>query len=212
MTFGTQGQGTRTSTRTSTSGPRITQAKKHQRTSSTSTSASTSTSTGGIKPPVIDVVEAGNMQVRGKGQLPEQPMIGKARQHTKKPENKNSADRESTASTCTSAKGHQQGAQDAGPPSTCTSTSTCTGEAEPPVTHVVKAGYMTGRGKGKLPEQPMIVKARYFTNEAENKTSTDGESTASTRTSAQGPGQVQKLPPPTPPHGSGYCQPRRRRR
>ena len=56
------------------------------------------------------------MKVRGKGQSPEQPMIGKARYYTNKAENKNTADRESTASTCTSAKGP---GQDAGPPTRC---------------------------------------------------------------------------------------------
>merc|ERR1712137_373916 len=32
-----------------------------------------------------------------------------------------------------------------------------------PVIDVVKAGYMKVTGKGKLPEQPVIVQARYFT-------------------------------------------------
>ncbi|CAE8697231.1 unnamed protein product, partial [Polarella glacialis] len=36
-----------------------------------------------------------------------------------------------------------------------------------PVIDVMKAGYMKVMGKGKLPEQPVIVKARYFTKEAE---------------------------------------------
>ena len=34
---------------------------------------------------------------------------------------------------------------------------------------VVKAGYMKVTGKGKLPEQAVIVKARYFTKDAEAK-------------------------------------------
>ncbi|CAE7393228.1 RPL27A [Symbiodinium natans] len=38
-----------------------------------------------------------------------------------------------------------------------------------PVIDVMKAGYMKVLGKGQLPEQPMIVKARYFTKEAEEK-------------------------------------------
>ena len=38
-----------------------------------------------------------------------------------------------------------------------------------PVIDVMKAGYMKVIGKGKLPEQPVIVKARYFTKEAETK-------------------------------------------
>merc|ERR1711974_256224 len=38
-----------------------------------------------------------------------------------------------------------------------------------PVIDVVKAGYMKVSGKGQLPEQPVIVKARYFTKEAETK-------------------------------------------
>ncbi|CAE8626942.1 unnamed protein product [Polarella glacialis] len=38
-----------------------------------------------------------------------------------------------------------------------------------PVIDVMKAGYMKVMGKGKLPEQPVIVKARYFTKEAEEK-------------------------------------------
>merc|ERR1712070_1002973 len=38
-----------------------------------------------------------------------------------------------------------------------------------PVIDVLKAGYMKVCGKGVLPEQPIIVKARYFTREAENK-------------------------------------------
>merc|ERR1712160_226935 len=38
-----------------------------------------------------------------------------------------------------------------------------------PVIDVMKAGYMKVIGKGKLPEQPVIVKARYFTKEAEEK-------------------------------------------
>mmetsp|Transcript_45951 Transcript_45951/g.129965 ORF Transcript_45951/g.129965 Transcript_45951/m.129965 type:complete len:149 (-) Transcript_45951:128-574(-) len=38
-----------------------------------------------------------------------------------------------------------------------------------PVIDVVKAGYMKVTGKGILPEQPVIVKARYFTKEAEVK-------------------------------------------
>eukprot|EP00933_Yihiella_yeosuensis_P068511 TRINITY_DN741_c0_g1_i7.p1 TRINITY_DN741_c0_g1~~TRINITY_DN741_c0_g1_i7.p1 ORF type:complete len:173 (+),score=33.94 TRINITY_DN741_c0_g1_i7:77-520(+) len=37
------------------------------------------------------------------------------------------------------------------------------------VIDVMKAGYMKVCGKGKLPEQPVIVKARYFTKEAETK-------------------------------------------
>ncbi|CAE7196775.1 RPL27A [Symbiodinium sp. CCMP2592] len=38
-----------------------------------------------------------------------------------------------------------------------------------PVIDVMKAGYMKVLGKGQLPEQPVIVKARYFTKEAEEK-------------------------------------------
>ncbi|CAE7643313.1 RPL27A [Symbiodinium pilosum] len=38
-----------------------------------------------------------------------------------------------------------------------------------PVIDVLKAGYMKVLGKGQLPEQPVIVKARYFTKEAEEK-------------------------------------------
>merc|ERR1711924_254685 len=38
-----------------------------------------------------------------------------------------------------------------------------------PVIDVMKAGYMKVMGKGVLPSQPLIVKARYFTREAENK-------------------------------------------
>merc|ERR1712060_422740 len=38
-----------------------------------------------------------------------------------------------------------------------------------PVIDVMKAGYMKVTGKGQLPEQPLIVKARYFTKEAETK-------------------------------------------
>ncbi|CAK0809662.1 unnamed protein product [Prorocentrum cordatum] len=38
-----------------------------------------------------------------------------------------------------------------------------------PVIDVMKAGYMKVCGKGQLPEQPLIVKARYFTKEAEVK-------------------------------------------
>ncbi|CAE7915063.1 rpl-27a [Symbiodinium sp. KB8] len=38
-----------------------------------------------------------------------------------------------------------------------------------PVIDVMKAGYMKVCGKGQLPEQPLIVKARYFTKEAETK-------------------------------------------
>merc|ERR1711874_242470 len=38
-----------------------------------------------------------------------------------------------------------------------------------PVIDVLKAGYMKVTGKGKLPEQPVIVKARYFTKDAEEK-------------------------------------------
>ena len=38
-----------------------------------------------------------------------------------------------------------------------------------PVIDVVKAGFMKVSGKGVLPEQPMIVKARYFTKQAEEK-------------------------------------------
>merc|ERR1719326_1706097 len=38
-----------------------------------------------------------------------------------------------------------------------------------PVIDVMKAGYMKVCGKGTLPEQPVIVKARYFTKEAEDK-------------------------------------------
>eukprot|EP00439_Symbiodinium_sp_Y106_P068701 s783_g11.t1 len=42
-----------------------------------------------------------------------------------------------------------------------------TGKA--PVIDVMKAGYTKVCGKGQLPEQPLIVKARYFTKEAETK-------------------------------------------
>mmetsp|Transcript_10180 Transcript_10180/g.32333 ORF Transcript_10180/g.32333 Transcript_10180/m.32333 type:complete len:146 (+) Transcript_10180:64-501(+) len=38
-----------------------------------------------------------------------------------------------------------------------------------PVIDVVKKGYMKVLGKGRLPQQPVIVKARYFTKEAESK-------------------------------------------
>lgn len=38
-----------------------------------------------------------------------------------------------------------------------------------PVIDVLKAGYMKVCGKGLLPDQPVIVKARYFTKEAEEK-------------------------------------------
>ena len=38
-----------------------------------------------------------------------------------------------------------------------------------PVIDVMKAGYMKFIGKGRLPGQPVIVKARYFTKEAEVK-------------------------------------------
>merc|ERR1712093_115882 len=38
-----------------------------------------------------------------------------------------------------------------------------------PVIDVLKAGYRKVTGKGKLPEQPVIVKARYFTKDAETK-------------------------------------------
>jgi large subunit ribosomal protein L27Ae len=38
-----------------------------------------------------------------------------------------------------------------------------------PVIDVVKAGFMKVSGKGVLPEQPVIVKARYFTKQAEEK-------------------------------------------
>ena len=38
-----------------------------------------------------------------------------------------------------------------------------------PVIDVVKAGYFKVLGKGQMPEQPVIVKARYFTREAEEK-------------------------------------------
>mmetsp|Transcript_173591 Transcript_173591/g.551075 ORF Transcript_173591/g.551075 Transcript_173591/m.551075 type:complete len:148 (-) Transcript_173591:74-517(-) len=38
-----------------------------------------------------------------------------------------------------------------------------------PVIDVIKAGFMKVTGKGQLPEQPVIVKARYFTKEAEVK-------------------------------------------
>merc|ERR1711982_258734 len=37
------------------------------------------------------------------------------------------------------------------------------------VIDLMKAGYMKVFGKGQLPEQPVIVKARYFTKEAEQK-------------------------------------------
>ena len=38
-----------------------------------------------------------------------------------------------------------------------------------PVIDVLKAGYMKVAGKGELPEMPLIVKARYFTKQAEEK-------------------------------------------
>ena len=38
-----------------------------------------------------------------------------------------------------------------------------------PVIDVLKYGYMKVCGKGQLPEQPLIVKARYFSREAEGK-------------------------------------------
>ena len=38
-----------------------------------------------------------------------------------------------------------------------------------PVIDVLKAGYMKVTGKGVLPSQPVIIKARYFTKEAETK-------------------------------------------
>lgn len=38
-----------------------------------------------------------------------------------------------------------------------------------PVIDVVKAGYYKVLGKGTLPEQPLIVKARFFSKEAEKK-------------------------------------------
>merc|ERR1719492_173704 len=38
-----------------------------------------------------------------------------------------------------------------------------------PVIDVMKAGFMKVTGKGQLPEQPLIVKARYFTKDAESK-------------------------------------------
>ena len=41
--------------------------------------------------------------------------------------------------------------------------------AKAPVIDVMKAGFMKVTGKGQLPEQPLIVKARYFTKEAETK-------------------------------------------
>merc|ERR1711924_390726 len=43
-----------------------------------------------------------------------------------------------------------------------------------PVIDVLKAGYMKVVGKGKLPEQPVIVKARYFSREAEEKIKSAG--------------------------------------
>jgi len=41
--------------------------------------------------------------------------------------------------------------------------------AKAPVIDVLKAGYMKVMGKGVLPKQAVIVKARYFTKEAETK-------------------------------------------
>merc|ERR1711862_945315 len=41
--------------------------------------------------------------------------------------------------------------------------------AKAPVIDVLKAGYMKVTGKGVLPKQPVIVKARYFTKEAERR-------------------------------------------
>mmetsp|Transcript_59775 Transcript_59775/g.139234 ORF Transcript_59775/g.139234 Transcript_59775/m.139234 type:complete len:89 (-) Transcript_59775:48-314(-) len=38
-----------------------------------------------------------------------------------------------------------------------------------PVIDVLKAGYMKVVGKGHLPDQPLIVKARFFTKIAETK-------------------------------------------
>ncbi|KAJ1352253.1 60S ribosomal protein L27A [Parelaphostrongylus tenuis] len=38
-----------------------------------------------------------------------------------------------------------------------------------PVIDCVKAGYFKVLGKGLLPKQPLIVKAKYFSREAENK-------------------------------------------
>mmetsp|Transcript_84364 Transcript_84364/g.234950 ORF Transcript_84364/g.234950 Transcript_84364/m.234950 type:complete len:148 (-) Transcript_84364:55-498(-) len=38
-----------------------------------------------------------------------------------------------------------------------------------PIIDVVRHGFMKVTGKGHLPEQPLIVKARYFTKEAEAK-------------------------------------------
>ncbi|KAL6732893.1 ribosomal protein L15 [Ancylostoma duodenale] len=38
-----------------------------------------------------------------------------------------------------------------------------------PVIDCVKAGYFKVLGKGLLPKQPLIVKAKYFSHEAENK-------------------------------------------
>merc|ERR1711991_749879 len=38
-----------------------------------------------------------------------------------------------------------------------------------PVIDVVRAGYYKVLGKGKLPEQPVIVKAKFFSNQAEQK-------------------------------------------
>mmetsp|Transcript_41019 Transcript_41019/g.127859 ORF Transcript_41019/g.127859 Transcript_41019/m.127859 type:complete len:148 (-) Transcript_41019:87-530(-) len=38
-----------------------------------------------------------------------------------------------------------------------------------PVIDVLKKGYMKVTGKGRLPQQPVIVKARYFTKMAERK-------------------------------------------
>eukprot|EP00472_Partenskyella_glossopodia_P002732 CAMPEP_0197517110 /NCGR_PEP_ID=MMETSP1318-20131121/2082_1 /TAXON_ID=552666 /ORGANISM="Partenskyella glossopodia, Strain RCC365" /LENGTH=85 /DNA_ID=CAMNT_0043066407 /DNA_START=306 /DNA_END=563 /DNA_ORIENTATION=+ len=38
-----------------------------------------------------------------------------------------------------------------------------------PVIDVTKAGYFKVLGKGKLPEQPVIIKAKFFSKEAEKK-------------------------------------------
>jgi len=38
-----------------------------------------------------------------------------------------------------------------------------------PVIDVLKKGYMKVVGKGRLPDQPVIVKARYFSKKAEEK-------------------------------------------
>ncbi|KDR17023.1 60S ribosomal protein L27a [Zootermopsis nevadensis] len=42
-------------------------------------------------------------------------------------------------------------------------------EGKAPVIDIVKAGYYKLLGKGSLPKQPVIVKAKFFSKRAENK-------------------------------------------